>query len=233
MPQKEPLSLEEAFDGIPDEIRAAIDSVDWQGKLRRLAGARNFRVDQGATLEDETLRFMTGHQSVEEYAVHLAQELKLPDADFKTLVADLEKEIFMPIQDRIRGALQPEAARSTVAPSSVGEGEEDDLETLLNEGEDAIAKVAAEAPKPVAPAPSVAATPFIPPVEVAPAAAPAPKPVAPTLATAAQKLAEPIAKPVENVVANLQKPKAPALGESPAPTFTPPPAAADPYREAI
>ncbi len=160
MSAREPITQEEAFDGLPDEIRAAIGASNWQEKLRRLSKAHSLRVDQSATLEDETLRFMGGLQTVEEYAVHLAQELGLGDAEFKTFVDELEREIFQPIQGKLRDVLQPPTTGTGVA-SSVGEGESDDLEALLNEGDDALAAAAAASPRGATiPAPSAAAVPL-------------------------------------------------------------------------
>jgi len=223
MQSREPITADEAFEGLPSEIRKAIEASGWQEKIRRIAGAHKLRVDQGSALEDESLRFMAGLQSVEEYAVHLAQELAMPDDEFRSFIAELEKEIFEPIQTEIRLALQPSAG-TLAAASSVGEGEEDDLQALLNEGEDAIAKVAATvptkpepaktAPAPSGPAPMAAAT------------------VTPALAAAAQKLTLPVSKPAEMIAANLQKPVA---TPAPAPAAPLPSAApsADPYRESI
>lgn len=208
MPTREPITADEAFDGLPDEIRKAIETSGWQEKLRQISGGRKLRVDQGAALEDETLRFMAGLQTVEEYAVHLAQEIPLPEADFKAFIAELERDIFVPIQAKIRAALPQDEGNSTAA-ASVGQNEDDDLEALLNSGEEELAKVAAVAPQP---ANAVAA-----PVTT----------VTPALAAAAEKLALPVARPVDMIAANLQKPATPAAPAAPAAPAIP----ADPYRE--
>jgi hypothetical protein len=221
MSSREPITADEAFEGLPSEIRKAIEASGWQEKIRRIAGAHKLRVDQGSALEDESLRFMAGLQSVEEYAVHLAQELALPDDEFRSFIAELEKEIFMPIQADIRAALQPTPGHLAVS-SSVGEGEEDDLEALLNEGEDAIAKVAATAPVKQEPAKVLPATPAVAPAPVAAAT------VTPALAAAAQKLALPVSKPAEMIAANLQKPVA-----APAAPIAPAIPKSDPYRESF
>ncbi len=205
MPTREPITADEAFDGLPDEIRKAIETSGWQGKLRQISSSRKLRVDQGAALEDETLRFMAGLQTVEEYAVHLAQEISLPEADFKAFVAELERDIFVPIQAKIRQVL-PREEGSSAAAASVGKNEDDDLEALLNSGEDAIAKVAAAAPQPAAATAAPITT------------------VTPALTAAAEKLALPVTRPVDLVAANLQKP---AEALPPAPPALP----ADPYRE--
>ncbi len=211
MPTREPITADEAFDGLPDEIRKAIESSGWQEKLRQISGGRKLRVDQGAALEDETLRFMAGLQTVEEYAVHLAQEIPLPEADFKAFIAELERDIFVPIQAKIRAALPQDEGNSTAA-ASVGQNEDDDLEALLNSGEEELAKVAAAAPQPTN---AVAA-----PVTT----------VTPALAAAAEKLAIPVARPVDMIAANLQKPAAPLPPSSPAAPASPA-LPADPYRE--
>jgi hypothetical protein len=236
MPTRDPITPDEAFDGLPAQIRAAIEGSGWQEKIRRIAGSRKLRVDQGAALEDETLRFMSGLQSVEEYAVHLAQEIPMPEAEFKAFVAELEREIFVPIQVKIKDALPP-ADASTTASESLGESEEDDLEALLNEGEKAIADVAATAPKgpvvtPIAApvsgsivkaAPAPVALKAEAPIVAAPAAT-----IAVPLAGAAQKLAGAVVKPAETVIGNLQKAPAPA-----APAVPAVPKSSDPYREPV
>lgn len=236
MPTREPITPDEAFEGLPTQIRSAIENSGWQEKIRRIAGSRKLRVDQGAALEDETLRFMSGLQSVEEYAVHLAQEIPMPEADFQAFVAELEQEVFVPIQAKIKEALPVDGA-STTASASLGESEEDDLEALLNEGEKAIADVAASAPKAAAVTPIAApvsgsivkAAPA--PVAVktdAPLATPPAAAVAVPLATAAEKLAGAVVKPAETVIGNLQKPVA-----APAPVAPATPKPSDPYREPV
>jgi hypothetical protein len=240
MPTRDPITPDEAFDGLPPEVRAAIDSVGWQEKLRAAAGSRKLRVDQGAALEDETLRFMAGLQTVEEYAVHLAQELSLPEAEFKALAAEIDREIFQPIQQKLRATMPGDDGETASAAASVGQGEEDDLEALLNQDDEVLARAAAATPKPLAsmaapaasaPKPLPAApAPVVP--EVAPVlAATPPAPIVPatavstpvsSLSGAAQKLAAPVVKPAEVITANLQRaPEAP----------TAPAAPADPYRE--
>lgn len=213
MPTREPITADEAFEGLPNEIRKAIETSGWQEKLRQISGGRKLRVDQGAALEDETLRFMAGLQTVEEYAVHLAQEIPLPEADFKAFIAELEREIFVPIQAKIRAALPQDEGNSTAA-ASVGQNEDDDLEALLNSGEEALAKAAATAPTPL-PTNAVAA-----PVTT----------VTPALAAAAEKLALPVTRPVDMITANLQKPSTPVAPFTPAAPAAPA-APADPYRE--
>jgi hypothetical protein len=240
MPTREPITPDEAFDGLPPEVRGAIEGSGWQEKLRRAASARRLRVDQGSALEDETLRLMSGHQTVEEYAVHLAQELKLPEAELKALAEEIDREIFQPIQKKLQ-ALEPqgEDADAPVA-ASVGEGEEDDLEALLNKDDEALAKAAAIAPKPLASFAAPAQTPATPsfsaatPVAITPVPTPAPVapavpvPAAPVstqpaaLSGAAEKLAGPVTNSAEVIAANLQRPPEP-----------PKPAGHDPYREPV
>jgi hypothetical protein len=236
MTTRDPITPEEAFEGLPEKIRAVVEGSGWQEKIRRIAGSRKLRVDQGAALEDETLRFIAGLQSVEEYAVHLAQAIPMPEADFKSFVAELETEVFVPIQAKLRSVI-PNEDPASIAAAAVGEQEEDDLEALLNEGEKAIADVAAVAPK------AAAVTPIAAPVSgsivkaaPAPVATKADTPIAPApataiavpLATAAQKLAGAVVRPAEAVVGNLQKPVA-----APSPALPLTPKTSDPYRESI
>ena len=222
MPTREPITPDEAFEGLPAEIRRAVESSGWQEKIRRIAGSHKLRVDQGSVLEDESLRFIAGLQSVEEYAVHLAQHLALPDAEFHALIGELEKEIFMPIQAEIRSVLQP-AVGDLGVDASVGAGEEDDLQALLNEGEDALAKVAATAPAKPEPARTPTAMP-------AAGAIVAAATVTPALSAATEKLTSTVAKPAEVLAANLQKPFAAAAPSAPTPAT---PSSSDPYREPV
>lgn len=230
------------FADFPEQIRDAIAKSDWQAKLRGIASKYHLRIDQGSILENETLAILDGSQSIEEYTVHLATLLKLNEADLRAMAADLEREIFSPIQKALQDSVHLDEV--PVGSPSLAIDEDDDLDALLNEGDAALEKAAAM--RPVAPAPVVspvarnilgavggAATPATnaTAVPVTPKPAPAATPaVSVPLSTAVQKLAAPVVKPTETVVGNLQKP-ATTTPITPAPLT--PPSGHDPYREPV
>jgi hypothetical protein len=237
---------DDRFAEFPEPIRKAIQDSNWQLKLRGIVSKYHLRIDQGSILEDETLALLDGSQSVEEYAVHLATLLKLNEADLRSMAADLERDVFAPIQKSIQALAGEDFEGGHVGVSGVGEAEEDDLEALLNEGDSALAKAASLKPTPAAPTPLPVKSPIV--AAAAPFSAPASKPAAQVppatpplapgapavsvpLSSAAQKLAAPVVKPVEIVTGNLQKPSAPSSLPATAPTV--PPAGHDPYREPV
>lgn len=244
-------NIDERFADFPAPIREAIAQSEWQAKLRQIASKYHLRIDQGTILEDETLAILDGSQSIEEYTVHLAGLLKLGEQDMRAMATDLERDIFAPIQKAIQQML-PRDEAGEVANASLGTGEEDDLEALLNEGDDAIAKVAAAVSLPKAPAPKPAPAPLVPtpapkpslaesiakvstptpftqapsPVKGFSVAAPSEAAVSVPLSKAAEKLSAPVVKAAETVVGNLQKAASPAPA---APAST----SSDPYREPV
>jgi hypothetical protein len=247
-------NINDRFADFPEPIREAIEKSEWQAKLRQIAAKYHLRIDQGSILENETLAILDGSQSIEEYTVHLAGLLKLAEPDLRAMAADLERDIFAPIQKAIQSLAPDDEEEARVGAAGVGEDEADDLEALLNEGDAALVKAASLKPRPVA-APVAPAAPVARNILGAvggaamPATntpAPAPKPAAPVapaipsapataavsvpLASAAQKLATPVVKPAETVVGNLQKPAAPVAPAASAPGA---PASHDPYREPI
>src|SRR3989344_2768329 len=230
---------------LPLLVRDIVERSNWRVQLRKIVTERHLRVDQGAFLEAAVLRFITGNQSAEEMAAGVMGELKLDPENLQTLFAQLDREISPPMKvdqeksladgddledtpraapaagaaPRPHQAPRPPTIPAVSIPATKAGPVPDDLEAMINAGDDLLAA----AVKPAAAGAPRLATPAAP---AASAAAADAKLTADPLARARKKLTAPVVRPAEVSSPTPAKPAAPTGSGAPA-------ASKDPYREAI
>lgn len=105
---------------LPEDVRHAVLSADWEQKIQAIGESHHLHIDQTGALGDLTLMTMLGMSELDEYPARIAQELKIPPADAETIAKEANDGVFMPIRESMKGfsapRSEPAAPQTPVAP---------------------------------------------------------------------------------------------------------------------
>jgi len=94
--------LKEYIDNLPNEIRQAIFSVDYQKQLQEIVKRNRLLIDQAGKLEVETTLVMAGIEPMNEYNDNLVKNVGL-NRNLATIVAhDVDELIFKNIREALK-----------------------------------------------------------------------------------------------------------------------------------
>jgi hypothetical protein len=83
---------------LPEDIKQAINSVDYKTKLQEITKKQKLLIDQAAKLEMETTLVMIGLEPMTDYIDNLQREMELSSVRAKEVAMDVDELIFKPIR---------------------------------------------------------------------------------------------------------------------------------------
>jgi hypothetical protein len=86
---------------LPEDVRAAILSVDYKTKLQEITKRQRLLIDQAGKLEMETTLVMIGLEPVADYVTNVQRELEIPPGRAQIISQDVNENIFMPIRESL------------------------------------------------------------------------------------------------------------------------------------
>jgi hypothetical protein len=95
---------------LPDDVRTAVLSVEWEHKVQAIAGRHQLHIDQIGALGDVTLMAMLGMFDIVEYPNQVAVALAIAPDIAATVAKEVSDEVFMPIRESLRTLSQQKAA---------------------------------------------------------------------------------------------------------------------------
>ncbi len=90
--------IQEQLKSVPPEVKAAIDAVPWQNRLRTISQREGFDHEKSQTLEMETMFIIYGFLPANEYGANINRELGLDDETTGRVVKQVSDEIFADIE---------------------------------------------------------------------------------------------------------------------------------------
>lgn len=115
-----PQQIEKRLAELPEDVRNAVLSVEWEQKVQAIAAKNALHIDQAGALGDTTLMAMLGFFDMADFPSHLAQELAVPPEKASAIAAEVSSEVFMPIRESLRKfterAKPAQPAAQVVAP---------------------------------------------------------------------------------------------------------------------
>ncbi len=155
--------IEKRLAELPEDVRAAVMSVEWEEKVRQIAGKHALHIDQTGALGDTTLMAMLGFFDMADFPVHLTEELKIPTDQAAAIGGEITAEVFRPIRESLKKFT--EGNKATIPAPTAPKPDLVAAEAMLQ------AKTVS------APAPAVPAQPVVP-QKTVPTAAPVMPPIA-------------------------------------------------------
>jgi hypothetical protein len=94
--------ITEQMKKLPEDVVAAIISVDYKTKLQDVVKRQKLLIDQIGKLEMETTLVMLGLETVADYPANLERELGINSLRAKEIALDISENIFKPIRDSLK-----------------------------------------------------------------------------------------------------------------------------------
>ena len=102
MEQDTAAQIEKRLAELPEDVRNAVLSVEWEQKVRAIGAKHALHIDQTGTLGDTTLMAMLGFFDMADFPSHIAEELSVPAEKASAIAADITAEVFVPIRGSLR-----------------------------------------------------------------------------------------------------------------------------------
>jgi len=94
--------ITEQMKKLPEDVVAAIISVDYKNKLQDVVKRQKLLIDQIGKLEMETTLVMLGLEPVADFTANLQRELNVTLLRAKEIALDISENIFKPIKDSLK-----------------------------------------------------------------------------------------------------------------------------------
>jgi hypothetical protein len=94
--------IDEQIEGLPNDVREAIISVDFKTKLQEITKRQKLLIDQAGKLEMETTLVMIGLEPLADYVDNLQRELEIPLLQAREIALDISENIFKPIRESLQ-----------------------------------------------------------------------------------------------------------------------------------
>ncbi len=117
-------SIKEVMQTLPPPIRNYLSQGKYSIVAKNLMRKYGLHIDQGGVLEREIMLLLMGIENPDEFAASLKSEATLPEDVVRSIMTDINQEIFIPLQKEMRNAgsgaqeTKPAAPRASV-PSYV------------------------------------------------------------------------------------------------------------------
>jgi|GEM_PF-4272512 len=115
--------IEKRLAELPEDVRNAVLSVEWEQKVQAIAQKHALHIDQSGALGDTTLMAMLGFFNMADFATHITQEVGVSADAASAIATEVSNEVFMPIRDSlhkfVEAASKPEVAPAPEAPAAV------------------------------------------------------------------------------------------------------------------
>lgn len=115
--------IQDQIKQLPNDVRAAIISVDYQAKLQEITKRQRLLIDQGGKLEMETTLVMIGLEPLTDFTGNIQRELNVDIARAKEIALDVSENIFKPIRNSLYKMNQGEESAVEVSDSAASETE--------------------------------------------------------------------------------------------------------------
>ena len=122
--------IEERFKELPNTVQDAINESDWLTTLRSIISKNNLLIDQGLSIETETLLMMLGLEKPKDYTKIIKKEAKLSREQAIQIATEVEEKILSVIKTNIIERSEKEAG---IKGSPLDEilGENDEMKNSL------------------------------------------------------------------------------------------------------
>lgn len=93
--------IEEKMLELPESIRDVIVKSGWVNNIRNIVKKYNLRIDQGASLETETLLIMLGMETEDQYKKNLINEAQIDSDTADKITEEVNVQIFSLIRNKL------------------------------------------------------------------------------------------------------------------------------------
>jgi hypothetical protein len=100
-PQQD-IQIEQRLAELPEDVRAAVLSVEWEGKVAAIAARHKLHLDQAGVLADVTLMAMLGMVTLDNYPARLAADFSLPPQEAQAIAKEVSDEVFVSIRESLK-----------------------------------------------------------------------------------------------------------------------------------
>lgn len=94
--------IEDRLDALPEDIRAAIESSDFDKHIQTIGTANQLHLDQTGLLADEATLVMLGITKSEDFVDHIVEHVRVTKEVAQELANAISEKIFRPIQESMK-----------------------------------------------------------------------------------------------------------------------------------
>ena len=122
--------IKERFKELPEAVQDAINESDWLTTLRSIISKNNLLIDQGLSIETETLLMMLGLENPKDYTKIIKREANLSKEQAIKIATEVEENILSVIKTNIIERTEKDAG---IEGSPLDEiiGKDEEIEKLL------------------------------------------------------------------------------------------------------
>ena len=98
---KLPKEIEERFNELPKTVQDTILNSGWEKTTRNIVDKYNLRIDQGASIEQETMFVMFGFDDADDFTKNIMNEAGIKEDLANKITEEINRDIFKLITDRL------------------------------------------------------------------------------------------------------------------------------------
>ena len=109
--------VQQRFESLPPDVKAAIHSADFTKKLQAIGNAHLLHIDQLTALEEEIMLVMLGFSKPDDFSAHVAESVRVPRDAAEGITKEVSEQIFQPIRASLQ-VVHTRAAQTEPAPEA-------------------------------------------------------------------------------------------------------------------
>jgi len=120
--------IEERLGELPEDVRLAILSSDFEKKVHEVGKVHGLHIDQIEALGDETMLVMLGFSATQAFADNIQNSARVSRDEAHKMAAEVSDQVFLPIRESMKKFMAEHAERdekpatqiaSTPAPTNI------------------------------------------------------------------------------------------------------------------
>jgi hypothetical protein len=108
-------AVKEVLSTLPPAVRVYLTSGKYSAVAQQLMQNYSLHADQAMLLERELILLITGSETPVEFGMSLIEEGQIPEDTVRSIMTDLNKMVFMPLQEQMKNSM-PSAPSQSTAP---------------------------------------------------------------------------------------------------------------------
>ncbi|OGC80366.1 hypothetical protein A2943_01235 [Candidatus Adlerbacteria bacterium RIFCSPLOWO2_01_FULL_51_16] len=106
--------IEERLGELPEDVRLAILSADFEKKVQTVGAKYNLHIDQLEVLGDETMLIMLGFADPSTFAANIEKQVRVSTDQAHKIGAEITEQIFLPIRESMKKFMEGRAKEAPI-----------------------------------------------------------------------------------------------------------------------
>lgn len=104
MPKYTQQQLEEKYDNLPEDLRAALFNVDIANKMFEIGKKNRLTIEETGNVSEEAGLVILGLEKPQNLLANIKNRLNLDESEIKKIVHDVNEQVFFPLREALRKA---------------------------------------------------------------------------------------------------------------------------------